>query len=187
MHWRTVLKDQPIFRKLRESQARSKRQSDSRNILALNDGDLFVWDAHKSCIYTSNLKLLLNSGKETPCQVQIYKISDLVVSLSHRLIVDSRYYVIIRHAHHFTLKNTTYNCKFFSIIGLVSISTNRRAIYGELKLIFLRSDFLDHTHTKSHSPWGHWGYSNLLGSECERQLFKHSYYKLHTCPQFHYQ
>ena len=56
--WRKRLVQHKIFEVLRENQDKFNLPRESKNILVIKDGDLFVWDADDCCILTTNLKAL---------------------------------------------------------------------------------------------------------------------------------
>ena len=59
--WRSILQTHPIFAKLRANFERGKVLSDSKQLMQLNDGVLYVWDAHDSCIHCTNVKSLASN------------------------------------------------------------------------------------------------------------------------------
>ena len=56
--WRKRLVQHNIFEVLRKNQDKINLPRESKNILVIKDGDLFVWDADDCCILTTNLKAL---------------------------------------------------------------------------------------------------------------------------------
>ena len=56
--WRKRLVQHKIFEVLRKNQDKFNLPRESKNILVIKDGDLFVWDTDDCCILTTNLKAL---------------------------------------------------------------------------------------------------------------------------------
>ena len=64
--WRTVLNKHQIFDELRKYKDDQKLLIDSTNILAIQDGEIFVWDSYNSHLLTTNLKNLVQRDEKSP-------------------------------------------------------------------------------------------------------------------------
>jgi hypothetical protein len=66
--WRDKLKVHPICARLRESVGRllnAEAAGDTKNLLTIRNGDLFVWDSYNANVLHCNLKSLLSVSQET--------------------------------------------------------------------------------------------------------------------------
>lgn len=68
--WRKRLSQHEIFEVLRKNQEQLNWPTESKNILVVKDGDLFVWDAHNYCILTTNLKALARDKIGTDSEIE---------------------------------------------------------------------------------------------------------------------
>ena len=50
------LNQHSIFDALRQNKDRLKPLNESKRLLALKEGELFVWDNYRTCVFTTNLK-----------------------------------------------------------------------------------------------------------------------------------
>ena len=71
--WRKVLNDQLIFKILRQSLDKRKATVDSSSLIAIKDGELYVWDNVKAHLLTTNLKNLVQQNERSGCyQVRFF-------------------------------------------------------------------------------------------------------------------
>ena len=61
--WRQVLNKHRIFKQLQSCLGKVKPEIESKSILTIHDGQLFVWNAYNSTILTINLKLLVGKSE----------------------------------------------------------------------------------------------------------------------------
>jgi nuclear pore complex protein Nup88 len=59
LNWCEKLRCSPLFNVLRENSSKLKPADESKSLLTINDGDLFVWDTYGSALLTLSLKNLL--------------------------------------------------------------------------------------------------------------------------------
>ena len=56
--WRKFLNENDIFKLLRKNCEKNTVTPNSKDVVAVTDGELFVWDACSNSVLTTNLKLL---------------------------------------------------------------------------------------------------------------------------------
>ena len=72
--WRTALNQHPIFDSLREYQDDRGSNNDSRRLMVVQDGELYIWNPHTTCVLTTDLKLLQQNPEQQSFQVRYREI-----------------------------------------------------------------------------------------------------------------
>ena len=62
MAWRNRLKNHSIFANLAINKAKIAKNTESRNLTVIKDGEIYVWDSLKTCVLTTNLKNLVRKN-----------------------------------------------------------------------------------------------------------------------------
>ena len=73
--WRTCLNEHPFCKHLRENNAKdsnAKLQHDSKGLVAIQDGNLYVWDSYSAHLVHFNLKNLLPEAQERYRRFQVH-------------------------------------------------------------------------------------------------------------------
>ena len=76
--WRKKLNEHHLFDSLRENKEKQRPPKECRKLLAIKDGEIFVWDAYRTCLLTTNLKSLAQK-QENPCQVKFSRLFQFLV------------------------------------------------------------------------------------------------------------
>ena len=71
MNWRQILNDHKLFQSLKKSLDKIKPELDSKDTLAIHDGEIFVWNPYNSSILTTNLKLLVGKNESSQSIFQV--------------------------------------------------------------------------------------------------------------------
>ena len=84
MSWRKNLNNHAIFSHLRESQHKQILLNKSQHILALHDGEIFIWNHCNSSIATCNLKYLIGKSQDElhTLAFQVYSVFIRIVFVS---------------------------------------------------------------------------------------------------------
>lgn len=70
--WRSLLNKHPLCKLLREhndKQPKKKSHNDSKSLIAIKDGDLFIWDSYTAGVISFNLRNLVASESEEPSRI----------------------------------------------------------------------------------------------------------------------
>ncbi len=79
--WRKKLNEHHLFESLRENKEKQRPPKECKKLLAIKDGEIFVWDAYRTCLLTTNLKSLAQK-QENPCQVGSSKVHTKAVKIT---------------------------------------------------------------------------------------------------------
>ncbi len=67
--WRKHLNKHPIFDVLRANRDDLKKATDSKELLVIKDGELYLWNPYNACILTTNLKPMVQKTEKLTYQV----------------------------------------------------------------------------------------------------------------------